>query len=108
MHTAEDRTMVIYRARGDTLNPEHTELYTYKTWWFLAGPEAESAKCYKQITEINIPLLLIQGRRDQDLRPEEAEDLASLAAHAGTATQARYTSTPRTISRDARRLWARQ
>ena len=83
MHTAEDRTMVIYRARGDTLNPEHSELYTYKTWWFLAGPEAESAKCYKQITEINIPLLLIQARRDQDLRPEEAEDLASLAAHAG-------------------------
>lgn len=83
MHTAEDRTMVIYRARGDTLNPEHTELYTYKTWWFLAGPEAESAKCYKQISEINIPLLLIQGRRDQDLRPGEAEDLASLALHAG-------------------------
>ena len=83
MHTAEDRTIVIYRARGETLNPEHAEVYTYKTWWFLAGPEAEPAKCYKQITGINIPLLLIQGRDDKDLRPDEASDLAGLAVEAG-------------------------
>lgn len=82
-HTPEDRTMVIYRARGNTLNPEHAELYTYKTWWFLAGPEAESAMCYRQITGIRVPVLLIQGTGDEDLRPGEAEDLARLARSSG-------------------------
>jgi pimeloyl-ACP methyl ester carboxylesterase len=81
--SAEDRTVIIYRARGDTLNPEHTELYTYKTWWYLAGPEAESSKCYKQIAGIRIPILLIQGSEDAELGPGEASDLARVAQNAG-------------------------
>jgi fermentation-respiration switch protein FrsA (DUF1100 family) len=75
--------VIIYKARGGTLNPEHTELYTYKTWWYLAGPEAESSKCYKQIARIRIPVLLIQGSEDAELRPEEANDLAGIARNAG-------------------------
>jgi pimeloyl-ACP methyl ester carboxylesterase len=81
--STEDRTVIIYKARGDTLNPEHTELYTYKTWWYLAGPEAESSKCYRQIARIRIPILLIQGRQDAELGPEEANDLARIAQNAG-------------------------
>jgi pimeloyl-ACP methyl ester carboxylesterase len=81
--SSEDRTVIIYKARGDTLNPEHTELYTYKTWWYLAGPEAESSKCYKQIARIRIPILLIQGRQDAELEPGEADDLARTAQNAG-------------------------
>lgn len=81
--STEDRTVIIYKARGDTLNPEHTELYTYKTWWYLAGPEAESSKCYRQIARIRIPILLIQGRQDAELGPEEANDLAKIAQNAG-------------------------
>ncbi len=82
-HSTEDRTIIIYRARGDTLNPEHTELYTYKTWWYLAGPEAESAKCNNQIGKIKIPILLIQGAKDDTLGLEEARDLARIAQDAG-------------------------
>jgi len=73
--SSEDRTVIIYKARGDTLNPEHTELYTYKTWWYLAGPEAEAAKW--------IPILLIQGREDDELGPDESEKLAQIAQKAG-------------------------
>lgn len=79
----EDRTIIIYKARGETLNPEHTELYTFKTWWYLAGPEAEAAKCFKQIGNIKIPVLLIQGLEDEILGPEEARDLAQIAQKAG-------------------------
>jgi pimeloyl-ACP methyl ester carboxylesterase len=81
--SAEDRTVIIYKARGDTLNPEHTELYTYKTWWHLAGPEAESSRCYKQIRRVRAPILLIQGREDAELGPEEANDLARIAQESG-------------------------
>jgi pimeloyl-ACP methyl ester carboxylesterase len=82
-HSTEDRTIIIYRARGDTLNPEHTELYTYKTWWYLAGPEAEAAKCDKQIGRVKVPILLIQGSEDDTLGPDEARDLACVAREAG-------------------------
>lgn len=81
--STEDRTVIIYKARGDTLNPEHTELYTYKTWWYLAGPEAESSRCYKQIRRVRIPILLIQGREDAELGPGEADDLARIAQESG-------------------------
>ncbi|MFI5323788.1 MAG: alpha/beta hydrolase family protein [Thermodesulfobacteriota bacterium] len=79
----EDRTVIIYKARGDTLNPEHTELYTFKTWWYLAGPEAEAAKCFKHISKISISLLLIQGRKDDELGPDEANKLMEIAQQAG-------------------------
>lgn len=79
----EDRTVIIYKARGSTLNPEHTELYTYKTWWHLAGPEAESSKTYRQIRNVKLPILLIQGREDIELGPGEADDLAGIARNSG-------------------------
>lgn len=79
----EDRTVIIYKARGNTLNPEHTELYTYKTWWLLAGPEAESSKTYRQIRNVKLPILLIQGREDAELGPGEADDLARIARDSG-------------------------
>ncbi len=82
-HSKEDRTIIIYKARGETLNPEHTELYTFKTWWYLAGPEAESAKSFKQIGNIKIPVLLIQGLEDEILGPDEARNLAEVAQNAG-------------------------
>jgi pimeloyl-ACP methyl ester carboxylesterase len=81
--STEDRTVIIYKARGGTLNPEHTELYTYKTWWYLAGPEAESSRCYKQIRRVRIPILLIQGSEDAELGPGEADDLARIAQESG-------------------------
>lgn len=79
----EDRTIIIYKARGETLNPEHTELYTFKTWWHLAGPEADAAKCFKQIGSIKIPVLFIQGMEDEMLGPDEARNLVKIAQDAG-------------------------
>lgn len=79
----QDRTIVVYKAKGDSFRPEHTEIYTYKTWWFLAGPEAEDAKGYKQIQNIKVPILLIQGWNDQIVHSSETHDLAQTAINAG-------------------------
>lgn len=82
-HSTEDRTILVYRARGNSFRPEHTEIYTYKTWWFLAGPEAETAKAYNKIPSIKIPILLIQGWYDDIVNPQECYDLARVALDAG-------------------------
>ena len=79
----DDRTIIIYKARGDSYRPEHTEIYTYKTWWFLAGPEAESAMGYKQVVNIKVPILLIQGWNDEIVHSSETHDLAQVAITAG-------------------------
>jgi len=80
---AEDRTIVVKRAHGSTQLPEHTEVYTLKTWWALAGPEAEGAKAYKHIGAIRVPLLLVQGLHDEIIEPRETKDLEGLAQDAG-------------------------
>lgn len=82
-NAAEDRTIIIFKARGDGYQPQDTEIYTYKTWWSLAGPEAESAKGYKQIENITLPILLVQGWNDEVLKSNEAYDLARIAIEAG-------------------------
>ncbi len=97
-NASKDRTILIYRARGDTYQPEHTEIYTYKTWWFLAGPEAEGAKGYKQIEQIKIPILLIQGWYDDIVDPRETYDLAQIALDAGNKdVSAFYVNTGHTL-----------
>lgn len=80
---AGDEVVVVQRAHGDTLLPEHTEIYTLKTWWSLAGPAAEGAKTHHHIGRIRAPLLLVQGTRDTIVEPSEAEDLAAVARNAG-------------------------
>jgi pimeloyl-ACP methyl ester carboxylesterase len=97
-NASEDRTVLIYKARGNTYKPEHTEIYTYKTWWFLAGPEAEGAKAYKQIERIKVPILLIQGWYDDIINPQETHDLARLAIDAGNRdVSAFYVNTGHTL-----------
>jgi pimeloyl-ACP methyl ester carboxylesterase len=82
-NTQHDRTILIYKARGNTYLPWHTEIYTYKTWWFLAGPEADTAKAYLKMERIKLPLLLIQGWYDDVVKPEETHKLADLAIQSG-------------------------
>jgi len=97
-NTSEDHTFLIYRARGNTYRPEHTEIYTYKTWWFLAGPDAEGAKTYKQIDQIKIPILLIQGWHDDIIDSIETFDLAQIALNAGNKdVSAFYVNTGHTL-----------
>ncbi|MCI0454333.1 MAG: alpha/beta hydrolase [Candidatus Dadabacteria bacterium] len=97
-NASEDRTILIYKARGDTYRPEHTEIYTYKTWWFLAGPEAEGAKAFKQIERIKIPILLIQGWHDDIIDPIETFELAQISLDAGNKdVSAFYVNTGHTL-----------
>jgi len=79
----QDRTIIVFKARGNTFKPEHTEIYTYKTWWYLAGPEADDAKCYKQIRNISKPIILIQGWNDEIVHSNETHELAQAAIEAG-------------------------
>lgn len=81
--TGQDRTILIYKARGNSYRPEHTEIYTYRTWWHLAGPEAKYAMAYKKIQKIKVPILLIQGWHDEVVKHEEAQQLAQIALNAG-------------------------
>ncbi len=83
INSTEDRTIIIQKARGDTFSPEHCEIYTYKTWWFLAGPEATGTKTHKQIENVKVPILLIQGWDDKIVHPNETHNLSQAANEAG-------------------------
>jgi len=79
-----DETILIRKAHGHTFLPEHTEIYTLKTWWALAGPEAEGAKAYKQIGHITkLPILLIHASKDEIIEGRESEDLCKIAINGG-------------------------
>lgn len=81
--SADDRIFLVNRAWGDTLNPYHNEIFTYKTWWFMRSPEADNAKTYKIITEVKTPILFLQGKNDDILERRECYELARLARRAG-------------------------
>jgi len=78
-----DETLLIRRAHGPTRRPEHSEVYTLKTWWHLAGPEAHGAKAHLHIGKIGVPILLVEGLRDDALEQRTDEDLASAARSEG-------------------------
>ena len=80
---AQDEIVLINKGHGDTCHPEHAEIYTLKTWWALAGPEAEEAMVYRHIGDIKVPLLLIRGLRDKFVEHREFEDLAQIARDSG-------------------------
>lgn len=82
-HSEQDETVVIYRARGPSRSPLHDEIFTYKTWWHMMGPEAYAAMAYKQIGRVNVPMLLIRGAHDPLIEAWEAEDLRQIAEEAG-------------------------
>ena len=74
-----DETVVVRKAHGVTYRPEHTEIYTLKTWWALAGPEAEGAKAFQQVGQIKVPILLVHGMKDDIIEHREFEDLCRIA-----------------------------
>jgi pimeloyl-ACP methyl ester carboxylesterase len=81
--SSNDQIFIVYRAWGPTLNPFHIEILTYKTWWFMRGPEAYNAMTYKLVSNIKIPILFLQGENDDILGASEATELASLVREAG-------------------------
>ncbi len=83
LSSPDDRIFLVNRAWGDSLNPFHNEIFTYKTWWFMRSPEANNAKTYKIISGVKAPVLFLQGKNDDILASRECYDLARLARIAG-------------------------
>jgi pimeloyl-ACP methyl ester carboxylesterase len=71
-----DEPFMVKRAHGPTIRPEHTDVYTYKTWWALASPEAEGTQVHKHI-------LLVHGLEDSVVDDRETEDLGRIAKESG-------------------------
>lgn len=82
-NSPNDELFMVYQSRGPDRTPGNSELFTYKTWWFMAGPEANSAKAYRHIDKIKIPILLLRGEDDTDIAEEEPYKLAKIAKEAG-------------------------
>ncbi len=80
---ASDETVVVKRAHGHTTLPEHSEIYTLRTWWALAGPEAEGPKPRLHIGQATAPILLVHGAQDDMIDPREGEELSAIAREAG-------------------------
>ena len=80
---ALDETFVVKKAHGETYLPEHSEVYTLKTWWSLAGPEAEGTKAYKHIGKVEVPILLVHALHDDIIERRKSEDLGKVAIDAG-------------------------
>jgi hypothetical protein len=80
---ALDESFVVKRAHGETHHPEHSEVYTLKTWWSLAGPEAEGTKAYQHIGQVKVSILLVHGLRDDIIERREFEDLGKIVTKAG-------------------------
>ncbi|MEJ2745855.1 MAG: alpha/beta hydrolase, partial [bacterium] len=78
-----DETFVMYRSRGSTRQPGHSEIFTYKTWWFMVGPEACGNMTYRHIGRVKLPILLLRGENDGLTQPWEPEALGRLAREAG-------------------------
>jgi pimeloyl-ACP methyl ester carboxylesterase len=82
-HTNNDQIFVIYRAWGPSFNPLDAELFTYRTWWFMRGPEAHNAKTCDLIKNIKVPVLFIQGSNDDIVEEWESKELARKVYESG-------------------------
>lgn len=76
---SRDRVFVIEKTRGPTRRPEHSEVYTYRTWWSTRGPNALGAMPFRQIGQIWAPILLVQGTADSLVDLSETYALARVA-----------------------------
>lgn len=78
-----DRLFTIARSRGPTRRPKDSEVYTWRTWWHTRGPNAVPAMTFRQIGDVKVPIMLVQGTADTVVSPDEAERLAAVARRAG-------------------------
>lgn len=81
--SSEDEIVIVKRAHGTTSASHHADIYTLKTWWALAGPEADGPRTHKHISQIRVPMLLIHGSQDSIVQASEFEDLARIARESG-------------------------
>lgn len=82
-NSPNDEIVIVYRARGPNTEPLSDEIFTYKTWWFMVGPEAHATMTYKFIDRIKLPILFIRGEHDWIVESWEAVELAAIARNSG-------------------------
>jgi pimeloyl-ACP methyl ester carboxylesterase len=82
-NSPDDEIFVAYQSIGPTPGPGDDEIFTYKTWWFLCGPEAFGPMAYRHIAKINLPMVLMRGEADPLVAEWVAEALATLVREAG-------------------------
>jgi len=80
---AGDEIILVRRAHGRTYRPEDTEIYTLRTWWALAGPEAEGTKVHKHIKDVKVPILLVHGLHDDIIDHGEFKNLGRAVKNGG-------------------------
>lgn len=78
-----DRIMVVHRSQGPSDNPEHTELWTYSSWWFSRGPEADAACSWRWLHRIGVPIAFIQAGADPLVGDDEASRMARIVLESG-------------------------
>jgi len=78
-----DETFVVYQSRGPNWEPSSSEIFTYKTWWFMAGPKADNAMAYKHIGKVKFPILILRGVDDFLVEDWEPDALARIVREAG-------------------------
>jgi pimeloyl-ACP methyl ester carboxylesterase len=93
-NSLNDETVVIYRARGPSRKPLHDEIFTYKTWWHMMGPEAHAAMAHQHIGKVKVPMLLVRGENDPIIEDWEGPALAQIANKANN-QQVRVSEIPK-------------
>jgi alpha-beta hydrolase superfamily lysophospholipase len=82
-NSVRDENFVVYQAKGPSREPINNEIFTYKTWWFMAGPESHRAMVCKQIGKVHLPILFMRGENDPVVEEWETEELGKIAKRAG-------------------------
>jgi len=81
--SVDDETFVVYGSRGEGREPMSSEVFTYKSWWFMGGPEADRAMAYKHIGRVGLPILFIRGENDFLIEEWEPKELAKIVLDSG-------------------------
>ena len=88
-----DQVFIVYRAWGPSFNPGDIEMFTYRTWWYMRGPEAKYAKTCDLISDIDLPILFLHGENDNIVDPSEPGELLKILEDKGK-TNAEFVTIP--------------
>ena len=78
-----DQIFIVYRAWGDSFNPVDGEMFTYRTWWHMRGPQAYYAKTCEIIESVKVPVLFIHGENDDIVDVWEPKELKNIMNQTG-------------------------
>lgn len=80
-----DQIFIVYRAWGNSFNPVDAEMFTYRTWWFMRGPDAYYAKTCELVKDVKVPVLFIHGENDDVVDVWEPRELKNIMNRSGNA-----------------------